>query len=115
MNEKQNNNDIATAALRLSVIQPAFNGTFPDMNKQTYYARIAAKPLKLPDGREVRYARVPLPAGSLLTGKAVLTPSSQNSGPTGDIPAGSTPMPSLQSMNCGNVSPSYLQLVSGRR
>lgn len=56
MNEKQHNNDIATAALRLSVIQPAFNGTFPDMNKQAYYARIAAKPLKLPDGREVLYA-----------------------------------------------------------
>ena len=47
---------VATAALRLSVIQPAFNGTFPDMNKQAYYIRIAEKPLKLPDGREVRYA-----------------------------------------------------------
>lgn len=44
------------AALKLSVIQPAFNGTFPDMNKKDYYARIAAKPLKLPDGREARYS-----------------------------------------------------------
>lgn len=56
MNEKQMNHDVATAALRLSVIQPAFNGTFPDMNKQAYYVRIAEKPLKLPDGREVRYS-----------------------------------------------------------
>lgn len=30
MNEKQMNHDVAIAALRLSVIQPAFNGTFPD-------------------------------------------------------------------------------------
>ncbi len=52
------------------MIQPAFNGTFPDMNKQAYYARIAAKPLKLPDGRQIRYAQAPLPAGNLPTGKA---------------------------------------------
>lgn len=56
MNEKQMNQAVATAALKLSVIQPAFNGTFPDMNKQAYYVRVAGKPLKLPDGREVRYA-----------------------------------------------------------
>lgn len=56
MNEKQMNHAVATAALRLSVIQPAFNGTFPDMNKQAYYIRIAQKPLKLPDGREVTYS-----------------------------------------------------------
>ena len=56
MNEKQNNNAIATATIRLAVIQPAFNGTFPDMSKQAYYARIAEHPLKLPDGRQVRYS-----------------------------------------------------------
>ena len=56
MNEKQNNNAIAIATIRLAVIQPAFNGTFPDMNKQAYYARIAQHPLKLPDGRQVRYS-----------------------------------------------------------
>ena len=56
MNEKQNNNAIAMATIRLAVIQPAFNGTFPDMNKQAYYARIAQHPLKLPDGRQVRYS-----------------------------------------------------------
>ena len=56
MNEKLRNNDIALASLRLAIIQPAFNGTYPDMSKQDYYARIAEKPLKLPDGREVRYS-----------------------------------------------------------
>ena len=56
MNEKQNNNAIAMATIRLAVIQPAFNGTFPDMNKQAYYARIAQHPLKLPDGRQIRYS-----------------------------------------------------------
>ena len=44
------------AALKLSVIQPAFNGTFPDMSKKDYYIRIAAKPLKLPDGHEAKYS-----------------------------------------------------------
>lgn len=56
MNEKQTNHAIATASLKLAVIQPAFNGTFPDMTKQAYYLRIAQKPLKLPDGRQVRYS-----------------------------------------------------------
>ena len=56
MNEKQNNNAIAMATIRLAVIQPAFNGTFPDMSKQDYYTRIAEHPLKLPDGRQVRYS-----------------------------------------------------------
>lgn len=56
MNEKETRDAVAVASIRLSVIQPAFNGTFPDMNKKAYYDRIAAKPLKLPDGREVRYA-----------------------------------------------------------
>lgn len=44
------------ASIKLSVIQPAFNGTFPDMNKKAYYVRIAEKPLQLPDGRQVRYS-----------------------------------------------------------
>lgn len=56
MNEKETRDALAVAGIRLSVIQPAFNGTFPDMNKKAYYDRIAAKPLKLPDGREVRYS-----------------------------------------------------------
>ena len=56
MNEKQSNYAIAVASLRLAIIQPAFNGTYPDMSKQDYYARVSEKPLKLPDGREVRYS-----------------------------------------------------------
>lgn len=56
MNEKQMNQDIAMASFRLAVIQPAFNGTFPDRNKQAYYIRLSQKPFKLPDGREVRYS-----------------------------------------------------------
>ena len=54
MNEKETRDAVAVASIRLSVIQPAFNGTFPDMNKKAYYARIAAKPLQLPDGRDAR-------------------------------------------------------------
>ena len=56
MNEKETKDAVAVASIRLSVIQPAFNGTFPDMCKKAYYDRIATKPLKLPDGREVRYS-----------------------------------------------------------
>ena len=56
MNEKETRDAVAVASIRLSVIQPAFNGTFPDRNKKAYYDRIAAKPLKLPDGREARYS-----------------------------------------------------------
>ena len=56
MNEKETRDAVAVAGIRLSVIQPAFNGTFPDMSKKAYYDRIAREPLKLPDGREVRYS-----------------------------------------------------------
>ncbi len=46
---------IEIATIRLAVIQPAFNGTYPDRTKAAYYARIAATPLKLPRGQEVTY------------------------------------------------------------
>lgn len=55
MDEKVLNDKIAVASLKLAVIQPAFNGTFPDMSKKDYYERMASKPLKMPDGSEVRY------------------------------------------------------------
>lgn len=55
MNQKELNNSIAIASMRLAVIQPAFNNTYPDMTKSAYYVRIAQQPFKLPDGREVRY------------------------------------------------------------
>ena len=55
MNQKELNHSIAIASMRLAVIQPAFNNTYPDMTKSAYYVRIAQQPFKLPDGREVRY------------------------------------------------------------
>lgn len=55
MNQKELNNSIAIASMRLAAIQPAFNNTYPDMTKAAYYARIAQKPFKFPDGREVLY------------------------------------------------------------
>lgn len=46
---------IEIASIRLALIQPAFNGTYPDATKKQYYERIAAEPLKLPGGKEVKY------------------------------------------------------------
>lgn len=51
-----NHNDIETASIKLALIQPAFNGTFPDASKKAYYSRIAQTPVKLPGGKEVKYA-----------------------------------------------------------
>ena len=48
---------IEIASIRLALIQPAFNGTYPDATKKQYYERISAVPLKLPDGKTVTYAR----------------------------------------------------------
>lgn len=56
MNQTKQNHSIAIASIRLALIQPAFNGTFPDRTKQAYYARIAKQPLTLPDGKEVLYS-----------------------------------------------------------
>ena len=56
MNEKEYNNRIAIASIRLSSIQPAVNGTYPDMTKKAYYDRIAQSALKLPDGTEKKYS-----------------------------------------------------------
>ena len=47
---------IEIASIRLALIQPAFNGTYPDATKKQYYERISAVPLKLPDGKTVKYA-----------------------------------------------------------
>lgn len=55
MNQKELNNSIAIASMRLAIIQPAFNNTYPDMTKSAYYARISRQPFKFPDGHEVRY------------------------------------------------------------
>jgi len=56
MNNTTYNEKVAIASLRLAAIQPAYNGTYPDINKKAYYERIADIPLKLPDGSEVKYA-----------------------------------------------------------
>lgn len=56
MNEKEYNTRIALATIRLSCIQPAVNGTYPDMTKKAYYDRIAQSPLRLPDGTEKKYS-----------------------------------------------------------
>ena len=44
------------ASIRLALIQPAFNGTYPDATKKQYYERVSAVPVKLPDGKNVKYA-----------------------------------------------------------
>lgn len=56
MNQNELNNNIAIASMRLAVIQPAFNNTYPDMNKKAYYARISKQPFKFPDGHEAIYS-----------------------------------------------------------
>ena len=99
MNEKQNNNAIATATIRLAVIQPAFNGTFPDMSKQAYYARIAEHPLKLPDGRQVRYSPGTFSCWESTTAKAASMRSCPSSAPTRATAAGWTQTPWRRSMN----------------
>ncbi len=47
---------IEEASIRLALIQPAYNGTYPDASKRAYYYRITEKPTKMPDGREIRYS-----------------------------------------------------------
>lgn len=47
---------IEIATIRLALIQPGFNNTYPDESKTAYYARIAEKPVKLPNGKEVKYS-----------------------------------------------------------
>ena len=47
---------IEIASIRLALIQPAFNGTYPDATKKQYYERISEVPLKLPDGKTVKYS-----------------------------------------------------------
>ena len=47
---------IEEASIRLALIQPAYNETYPDATKRAYYCRVTEKPIRLPDGREVRYS-----------------------------------------------------------
>lgn len=47
---------IEEASIRLALIQPAYNETYPDVSKRAYFCRITEKPIKMPDGREIRYS-----------------------------------------------------------
>ena len=38
MNQKELNNNIAIASMKLATIQPAFNSIYPDMTKAAYYS-----------------------------------------------------------------------------
>lgn len=47
---------IEEASIRLALIQPAYNETYPDASKRAYYCRITEKPIRMADGREIRYS-----------------------------------------------------------
>jgi transposase InsO family protein len=47
---------IEEASIRLALIQPTYNGTYPDASKRAYYCRVTENPIKMPDGKEVRYS-----------------------------------------------------------
>jgi putative transposase len=47
---------IEEASIRLALIQPAFNQTYPDASKRAYYHRIAKNPIRLPNGRKEHYS-----------------------------------------------------------
>lgn len=47
---------IEIASIRLALIAPAINNTFTDNSKIAYYRRVAATPVKLPNGSSVLYS-----------------------------------------------------------
>ena len=52
MNTKE---QIEIASIKLAIIQPAFNLTFPDESKAAYYRRISQTPVIMPDGSKITY------------------------------------------------------------
>ncbi|UNC92823.1 helix-turn-helix domain-containing protein [Candidatus Contubernalis alkaliaceticus] len=52
-NDKSYNEAVQTAHMRFAVIAPVIQGLFSEPTKTAYYKKIAEKPLKMPDGREV--------------------------------------------------------------
>lgn len=52
-NDKSYNEAVKIAHLRFAVIAPAIQGLFAEPTKTAYYKKVAGKPLKMPDGREV--------------------------------------------------------------
>ncbi len=53
--EKEQKEQMETAQLRFGVIAPVIQGTYPDESIAAYCRRVSAVPMKLPDGRGVRY------------------------------------------------------------
>jgi len=47
---------IEIASIRLALIAPTINNTFTEKSKSAYYLRIAANPVKLPNGNSVLYS-----------------------------------------------------------
>ena len=47
---------IEIASIRLALIAPAINNTFTEESKSAYYRRVAATPVKLPNGNSVLYS-----------------------------------------------------------
>lgn len=49
------NEQLKVAEIRFGLIAPLVQGTFPDESMSAYCRRVAAFPVKLPDGRQVQY------------------------------------------------------------
>lgn len=54
-NDKSYSEAVKIAHLRFAVIAPVVQGLFTEPTKTAYYKKIAQKPLKMPDGREISY------------------------------------------------------------
>lgn len=55
-NDKNYNEAVKTAHLRFAVIAPVIQGIFSEPTKTAYYKKVAEKPLKMPDGKEVLFS-----------------------------------------------------------
>lgn len=53
--EYTKNEQMEIARIRFGLIAPMVQGTFPDESLASYCRRVAAFPVKLPDGRQVQY------------------------------------------------------------
>ena len=53
--ENTKNEQMEIARIRFGLIAPMVQGTFPDESLAAYCRRVAAFPVKLPDGRQVQY------------------------------------------------------------
>ena len=53
--ENMKKEQLKAAEIRFGLIAPLVQGTFPDESMSAYCRRVAALPVKLPDGRQVQY------------------------------------------------------------